>query len=565
MREDAQRALSLALALMVALSVVLVGSVTGPAHVEEVDQSEVSPVGESEAVVPVGLLAVAVVAGSVTACTNDQVNFGPCGESVNKTELNKTDTQETENEIHTQTANVAQRNEQYQDTLSNYITDSENVARIKGKNAYIRALENGSTKAAAKTKARQAVEDYYARMQMQLITSWETDVATLDKIHQTTTETGGLEDRDVLSFTGWNENGDSGKVSKEFDGVYEASSDTQSVTLVNGTTVTVSELYVEAWVWSGTNDKDICSTNIPFRGEDEPSLSGDPDRRGLMVWDECQPGDYNNGYVHTITQNPPDNSYDSRVIVDFRRTEEQWHTIEDKENTVQNDVTSFVDATYDSYQQGDIDSSDLIDPYLAAREYDPDADFGTWSLRQMTSLGIDPPQELDNVGKMNVTHNGTTYSGILLSDGSPSGGSYEVGQEYDPTQITGKQAVLDMETRQLVLLQVNNFTLESIETPDGESRTTVNYTDISYENTDMSEFEALLDRLANRSARIEARQQALLDDGSSGGGLLGDGGSLFGGDFPPSLPDSIPAPLNMGGYETVAGGGVGIYVFRGLL
>lgn len=211
--------------------------------------------------------------------------------------------------------------------------------------------------------------------------------------------------------------------------------------------------------------------------------------------------------------------------MDWTEYIDRLNNIEQQHTEVQANLDEMVTQTYQQYQQGMIDSSDLSDPYLNSRYYSPESQSGTWAISTFAAMGYEPPKDLSNVASMTVTdhYRDTSYSGILLSDGLPAGDTFETGVRYNATNLTGPQMVVtdDGQSQDLA----GAFTIESIETPDGQTRDTLAYVNRTgaYSTTDLDEFRALQDELANLSAQIDARQQQLRNESAGGGSGLFEG------------------------------------------
>jgi hypothetical protein len=186
----------------------------------------------------------------------------------------------------------------------------------------------------------------------------------------------------------------------------------------------------------------------------------------------------------------------------------------------------FINNTFDQYQAGELNSSDLVDPYLGAREYSPNASFNEWALRSLLAAGYDGPENLSNIGEMDVTNHetGARYTGILMSDGQPEAG-FVLGENYDAGNVSGSQFVVtENNTHELTGL----FTVNSATDAEGkEIQENITYKNITYETANTTEYAVLQQRLQNLTAQINARQQTLRNSG--GGGLFDGFGFSLGG------------------------------------
>lgn len=436
-----------------------------------------SPVGSAEAQ-PLAGCAVAqygpVVVSDVTGLF--------CNEPDTDT-LEGIDAQETKKSIYDQASIQKQNNNFVNTAYSNYLNDTQSIALMEGKNAYIRALENGSAEAVARNHATEAVADYYATKQKNLISLWNTTITVLDSSFQTAKNTTGISNDYVYLLI---KDGVGSINEATIQGFY-----TNKAQLVNGNTV-------DHRVVESKYDGSAVNTTITYPN----GPSGDS--------------------VLGFRVRPPNDNYDTLNFLDPRDVTSRWNEIETQNDEVQSQLDAFVNNTYSSYQQGEINSSDLVDPYLGARDYDS-KNSSSWTLRTLSSLGVAPPEDLSNVGRMNVSVGNVTYTGTLMSDGTPNGG-YAVGGTYNASNITGAQFVAldDGGSHELT----GEFTLESVTTADGEElaqNETVPYEDINYQTANTSEFEALQEDLDRLTAEINAKQQQ--ERNAGGGGILPDFGS----------------------------------------
>jgi len=458
--------------------------------VDSVDDAAGQYVERGEGQVALGA---GIVLGAAAYYTYD--NYIKNSPNTNAEQLAKTDAIETKKEIYDQASIQAQNNDLTNTAYANYLNDTESIALMEGKNAYIRALENGSAESVARNGAIEAVSSYYAVKQKNLIASWNTSATVIDSAHSTAVNTTNVSEMFVKPI------GDSNTV---HGGV-----DNSTLTLVNSSTVGVTRLHIK-----GTYD--TAGFHIdPTTGNKTVNAYG-----GTT-------GDIN---LSQYIVKPPNDNYGELEVVNFNSYADRWQDIEQQNDDVQAQVDTFVNNTYSSYQQGDINTSDLVDPYLGAREYSPETS-DTWTLRTLSAMGMDTPENLSNIGRMNVTASGTTYTGVLMSDGTPEGG-YVVGETYNASNLTGAQFVATDDGDAVEL--EGSFTLDSARTTSGEEYAegeSVAYKDVNYQTANTSEFKALQEDLDRLTAEINARQQEQRNAG--GGGILPDFGS--GGAIPGAL------------------------------
>lgn len=481
-------------------AVVLAQSPTVSEPAEEttgLDTAIISPVGSADASLAVGLAA-GVVLGVGAKAVADHVT------SPSEEELARQDAIETLASIHGNALTLQQKNQELLDTYSNRLKDTTSVARKIGQNALYRAYENGTTTSLAQQQAYDAIEDYYAGRQAQVLTSWNSTMTAVRKARDVARNTSSATADEA--YTMHKHVNPSGDVNTQWQG--EDFNRTVTVTLVNGSTVDVPA-FSFTWGWQ--------STTASYTDTYHPAY--DPTNI-----------DYANAELDVPAPTNDFNRVDKAVDPD--KWQSRWAAIENKTSEMKTTIDNVYQSTHDGYQQGTIDPEQLYDPTYAADQPGPDANWGSYTLVSMIEAGYGHPEDLDTVGTMNVSNNGTVYTGILLSDGDPPNGKFVVGNTYNASDLAGPQLVADMDRQQLVKLQ-GNFTLQNATSPSGETLSEVSYTSVSYNTTNAAEYKQALNKSTEQRAEEEGRQQKMRDD-ATGGGLPG-----------------IPNPLGFGGLGSI--------------
>jgi len=425
----------------------------------------------------------------VTISGNLPASCGPSEEEA----LQQEDANETEKEIFSTASGVNQQSETLLSGVNNHLQDTSTIAKLEAKNAYIRALNNGTTEAEARAAARGAIADYYADRQITVKEAWNGTQATYENLAFTADDTPGVNQE----FTGFGYDQDLVFWNDE-DNVTVEGSGTESLTLVNSSSTQSLVLNLEFDdADSGTDMVDLGMMQ-----------NGQMDTQGTSM-----------GVTYQRV-NPPNSNYEALRVLDFNDNpyRQRWNDIEAQNDAVQAEVDTFINNTYDSYQQGEINNSDLIDPYLASREYSPDQEFGTWSLRTLTSMGMAPPSNLSEFGDMTIQYDGEQLNGILLSDGLPQDDAFETGSTYHTDSLGGSQFLMDPYSEQLHELD-GSFTVTNATTMDGETLDTVNYTVQDYTTANTEEYQALISQLKNTTEAINDRQDELRSGEGGGIGL----------------------------------------------
>jgi len=450
------------------------------------------------------------IGNMVSGVENLDCTAQPGSTAVNTSGL---DQQDTEIELYQSAQNQKAASENYQTTLGNYLADTKTQARIIGKNAYIRSLNNGSSKAAAKTDAKQAVTEYYTTKQVNLLSQYEQSVSQWDYL-RTQADTEGLQvgtddytkqnyvqgrTRDEEGRTWWTLTTDP-TYSNHVN--YEGTA-RESVNLLNGTqTSAIAHKWHFSRDNSGTSGTRTATITDQYAKFDDLSGGGGWFAAGDRLAVE--------GYASDV---------DRVIVVNQTRYSAQWSNIQSQEQQVRNDMDTLAENTYSAYQSGEINNSDLVDPYVLASQQSAGDDFQGWAAAQLTMLGTNSPENFDQIGSFNVTTgDGTQYEGVLFSQENPASGQFENGTTYDTANITGTQYVVTSD--QIVELD-GTFTIDKITTTSGETTENVTIQKTTYETTNVTELKQQYEDLAYKRAQIEAREKALRQ--SAGGGFLGGG------------------------------------------
>lgn len=416
--------------------------------------------------------------------------------------------QQVHSELYSQALGQASQQEVLGTAFSNYLQDTTTIAKLEGKNRFIRSLENGSSQAQAIADSREATLDYYASRQATLLKSFESQVMSLDRIHNSASSEQNLSAGDVMLVNST----DPGGGGRRGDGIASFSIQNESVQLVNGSSRTVMTAHgqtIGGTAWDVTPDTGGTLAN---------------DRPYLWV---------------AITAPSSEASGGSTPIkmLNGSKWTSLWSDIDSQGVQQANEVEDFANSTYDQWDAGLINSSDLVDPYLGAREYSPSGG-SEWSERTLSALGILPPEEAEDLRSMQIVDEttGITYEGTLMSDGNPTNASgFTVGETYNATQITGKQFVATANgperlTGEFTIANASGFE----DGPSFGQGDVIHYSNPDYQTADLQEFKNLSRQIQQIRADLEARERKIEAEASGGGGGLFDfdglGASLpFGG------------------------------------
>jgi len=399
-----------------------------------------------------------------------------------------TDAEQTKIDIYQSAQNSKAQADNYQTTMDNYLSDTKTQARIIGKNAYIRALNNGSSKAAAKAEAKQAVADYYATKQVNLAHQFGTVAQDLEYLTGIKNNESGIGEEYIYADGIQTDVGGAQIELTNFPTVSE--------TLVNGSSVDYT-----------TVEADTDGDSDPYHITEDMFTEYEDSSTPRELYD--------------LRVKAPNDNFDTLVVADFANYASAWSEIESQSNTVQNDMDTLAENTYSAYQAGEINNSDLVDPYVLSNQQSAGDDFQGWTAAQLTLLGTNSPENFDQIGSFNITTgSGTQYEGVLFSQENPASGQFENGTTYNTSKIGGTQYVV---TSDRIVELDGEFTIDSISTQDGQTVQNVTIQKTTYETSNVTELKQQYEDLARKRAEIEAREQNLR--GSAGGGLLGGSSS----------------------------------------
>lgn len=461
-----------------------------------------------------GDLATTLGVGSAEAlvdqCTADTfiwftaVAYGDTPESCKETpdKVESADAEQVKIDIYSSAAGVHDQEELTLKAMSNYLEDSHEVGLIVGKNEVIRELQNDSTEIQVESAARNAVEDYYAGRQMTLIRSWNTSLRHSQYLGSVAkNETGVSVHTWTWDFAAyydvWAEDHGDNKMT-DVQGYTN-----ETITLVNGTKVGVKGVTIRhgyrdysMGVYEAEPVTVTPATGRINAGGDNPLVKGFVVRSSQI----------------------PDSSYSNLHYLEFEEYETAWENIQTEQDEVSGEVVSFVNASYDKWEAGAFNETDLVDPYVASREYSPQGDFDAWAMATYTSVGINPPENLSQFGSMEIQDHetGANLNGTLLSDGLPQDDTFETGVRYNASTLSGVQMVVtpngDHELE-------GEFTIESMRDAGGNPINATTYESVDYHAANLSEYREVSQELSEIRKDIEKiKQQAA----AGGGGVIGD-------------------------------------------
>lgn len=412
--------------------------------------------------------------------------------------LNETDTIEHKTNVHANTRIVQTKNEETFAVVDNYNNDSRNIAWVKAKKAIIEELNTGGTESSAKTRAKEAIRDYYAQKQLNLIEQWNSTVNAYQ--YNEGIDQDAITDTDFvhLNYT----HSESGS-HVQFKVIDKFTNET-TVQLVNNTDAPIRSIGVE---WVGTKvDNPNYHETVHYHLADYTTT--DYDMEGSTI---------NSAELHSLVTEAPTTDYDTVRWGDPGEFNERWTAFVTQKDQMVANVDPFVNSTYSEYMADQINTSDIQDPYTLASEYTSeynDTGYYAYAVANNALLGVDTPT-LESTSLMNVSVNGVNYNGMVMGNLSDYNDTLSVGQTYSfPSAMTIQLATTNGD---IIDLSGHDVTLNRVENKDGETVQNVTYRTYNYQTADSSQLQEQLNQLNELQAEIEDLEQQLMAQGSSGG------------------------------------------------
>jgi tetrahydromethanopterin S-methyltransferase subunit F len=409
-----------------------------------------------------------------------------------KQNISENDAQQAKVDIYTKLVEVDSQYEKTETVILNYINDSENVAWSKAEVAIARAEKNGSTKQTAKQEARNAIENYYAKKQINYLESRENIHYAIHSARQTAENESNISNEFVAPTAGLST-----------DQTYKFLNLTFQ--LVNGSTHTIRV------------------TGHEYNGNFFP---------GMEISEKFVVDSENNNFLSPTTKTTveaPDSNYNVHRLV-TKRNDRVYNSIANASNRSIDRTDTFVDSIWQDVQDGVISSDEIISRNTRIFEYGVQSQGNNSSYSNIigatAGLGVETPN-LNNTGTITVEVNGVKYEGMLF--GNPPNGTWVKGETYNATNIAGP---VQIATTSGNIRTINeNFTIVDIVNKDGTSKNSVDTKQYNYQT---SNTEDLLNKTQDLQTLREEAEEREVQAAGGGGSLDGSGDSS--GNFNFSLP-----------------------------
>lgn len=503
-----------------------------------------SPIGNAEAVHDCGYVDAGVYAfafGGITGVNKDKCANNHVEHAVQ--EVREAETEQDQIDLFSAALGQEARSTEYNALFGNYLQDTESVAWMKAEAAVARAWNNGSTQSQAKVAAREAIAEYYAVKQINLIQSWNTTTTAADYIRERSASESFAE-HDVITWASEN-------ASYNIYGTHTIDGRTYmllgnpgfsvmngvDVTLVNNSQYMANGLGVE----TGGSNQDT-SVYVPGRF----ALS-------YSTAEGHEPGNFYqdmNGIY--LMLRPPNSNYEPAIYTNYSIYRQAWNDIETKNTNLQNETDLFVDSIWSDLESGNINTTDVLSRTTTMFEYGVDSSNNRSYynvIGALSGMGLDTPN-LNGTGQMQITDHtdGTTYDGMLFARNAPNG-TWEKGVRYDATEIPGPVFVGSVDGQTIPL--EGEFTVNSIVDKSGNDQETVQTINYNYKTANTSDLQAKYDQLLQLTQELQDRSESV-----GGGGSTDEGGIvdwLFSNTF--GIPNAVIVFIGLAGLSVVANRG----------
>lgn len=449
-------------------------------------------------------------------------------------------------------------------SLENNIEYSSNVALPKAKKALVEAFNEGKSEEEAHDEMMEAIDDYYARLQENLLNSYEAQLTQVQhhfwQLHEH--EDINLEDQEQMEAHYHQDDDPSATrenttalyhlveegANEYYDGSRSDSDDTEyyPYELADGTT---REVYTNqyswynssaenshvAWIAPALHDNIADVYQDDFNEDDEGYIDDRPTYATRFVvspMDEDDAEELQDDIDDPeIAEEEELSLTDQTFYFDCWRYHEAWEAIIDEHGAVVSNMTQFASDVYDYYEPGEIDAAEFIDPITAYSEMNADyEDTGYYGYAGAALANAGVPMS-DGQLTVELLEDEKTVDAQIYATDWPEDG-FDVGETVDPSDHDG-QIYLSMNVvvetddgveEQAELTQVKQE-FEIIEAVDGDGGE-VTVVDGGSRNYQTSDVESLIDELDQTNQLLNEMQAQADEDGDGD-----DSDSLFGGLF----------------------------------
>ncbi|MFC4448133.1 MULTISPECIES: hypothetical protein [Halorussus] len=432
-----------------------------------------------------------------------QINEDKCGDNhVDHVieDMQESDANQTKTDIYSAASGQKAQTQNSLTVMDNYLNDTESVAWMHAEKAIAKAYKNGKSKAEAKIAAKEAIEDYYAVKQRNLIETWNVSLTAADTLRQRAVMEEKVPDDYVYTAT---ESRDDATTS-----VDSTNYTSTQITLVNETSHNVSSLRMNM---SGYSTPAIVTVS---------GMTQKPSYNSLYVGTFESEGNFDGSqvYLQGIAVAPPSSDYSRLQYLEFQQFETRWNKLGSKASSLQSEVDPYVDSTWDAYQEDRINASDVMSRTTLMFEQGVDAKNSSGmynTVAGLAAMGLETPN-LNESGYMTVQMDGQTYEGLLLADNPPNG-TWETNTTYTASNFSGpvNLATLDGGLKTVE----GEFVIQNMTDKSGDEIQSIQTREYVYKTSDASGLLEKMEDMQTLRMEIEEREPTAGGGSSSGTGL----------------------------------------------
>ncbi len=358
---------------------------------------------------------------------------------------------EIETDIHVGATGVKSSQDATDQLLRNYLQDTDSIASMESRNALANAYQNGTDPAVADTMAQSEINDYYSRLQVQLLEETSVHSDQLSYYANISRNNPEIESGFVHHSPYLDIGDDSGS------GFPTGRTVTHNVTLANGS---VHEVDLPQWETFLPNSRnDYHSPNLFEAPIVEYNMSVTAEAFKVQSIDGY-PDSHFPGVVYVLNSG----SLESKEVYDYRLAVKRFREIENQSDTVvSNYDTGTADEFYTALDNGEIETEDLRGAEGMVRYLSGDANttgeryqYALRSVLDMNRNSLDSTMvvefdgateetrvvnETDGSVSYEYNHVNETYEGLLFSSSTPANG-FETGVTYNVSNLEGTQKMV---------------------------------------------------------------------------------------------------------------------------
>ncbi|WP_135821081.1 hypothetical protein [Halostella litorea] len=587
MRPTAHRAASFLLAALL-----LASAVAGPAAAATATAPTADTRGAATASTPTADLAAQADDGE---CELWESVLGQCTGPLEFVKIGEDQTAEAvKTDLHVTMSGEWENQQAFLTTTNNYLEDTRSIASIDGKSAIADSWERGNSTSQATQNVREAIRDYYAMQQIQLLNKYQQQMA---QIHYAKNVSANNPDIDnsfvsvgIVNIT--DEYGNSASRDPEYEITnrnHDVPMTEVDVTLVNGTSesIQVPQIAVNLNEVGADNDWEMEYWPVePFqrwkltpqgnRGGSMSSHAVVPPNDGVSI----SQGFHLNTTGTYVVQNVGDVSQGglpSKRVVDLVEWRRTWNDIEQQSQTMTaNYDPTLTENLYAALDSGKIDPEDVRGAEGQVRWLSGNSSVGDRRWQQATLSVLDlANQNRSQASQIVVSYTGytdlsfsnstdgtrepvygdrvenQTYTGMLFAN--PPSGGFSAGETYDVSNLEGTPTMYDNSTGETIPLVKGNVTIEALYAANGSEVDNADWDDPQYDTYNSTKYVEYINKSVTHRKHITNNYNSEPSGASAGIGLP---------DF--GLGDVGPGDLFAGvGIMVVAGGVVVLVVLRG--